>query len=245
MPVSKTMQKVLLLLLTATVLPGCACVAQLQDLQFSLANKQRASSAWSANYSREERHAFGPDFHAGFKKGYYNTAMGLDCRLPPVAPPKYWTAKYQSCNGQRAVQDWFHGYQQGIAAAQAGNCPNYTEIPVSPNAPVVNKTGCGVCYSATCCPTSGINMDQECSGCNSAAGEYLQVVPDGGFNGVEPEASSAKVPVGRPNSAQAYGREKVKVEQDPFIDLPHSHAVIPSTCDVPQGLIGGYGVGAL
>lgn len=130
---------------------GCVSVAGLQDMHFSMCNKYRASESWKCSFSSEQRRNLTCDFESGFKRGYYDTAMNKDCRIPPIAPPKYWAARYQSCEGQSAVQDWFRGYQHGIAAAQSGSCPATAEVPVSPGAPVLNKTGCGACYSPDCC----------------------------------------------------------------------------------------------
>lgn len=140
-----------LLVIASVSLSGCASVATLQDWQFCYANKSRAAEAWKCTFSSESRKTLSADFEAGFKKGYYDTAMNKDCRLPPVAPPKYWSARYQTCEGQACVQEWFRGYQHGIASAQSSNDASSAEVPVSPCAPVMNKTGCGACYSPDNC----------------------------------------------------------------------------------------------
>lgn len=140
-----------LLVIASVSMSGCASVATFQDWQFCYANKSRASEAWKCTFSPEARQSLTADFEAGFKKGYFDTAMNKDCRLPPVAPPKYWSARYQSCEGQTCVQEWFRGYQHGIASAQSSNVASSAEVPLSPFAPVVNKTGCGACYSPSNC----------------------------------------------------------------------------------------------
>ncbi len=140
-----------LLVIASVSMSGCASVATFQDWQFCYANKSRAAEAWKCSFSSEARKSLSADFEAGFKKGYYDTATNKDCRLPPVAPPKYWSARYQSCEGQACVQEWFRGYQHGIASAQSSNDASSAEVPVSPCAPVVNKTGCGACYSPGNC----------------------------------------------------------------------------------------------
>lgn len=140
-----------LLVIASVSMSGCASVATLQDWQFCYANKSRAAEAWKCTFSPEARKSLSADFEAGFKKGYYDTATNKDCRLPPVAPPKYWSARYQTCEGQACVQEWFRGYQHGIASAQSSSDAGSAEVPVSPCAPVVNKTGCGACYSPGNC----------------------------------------------------------------------------------------------
>ena len=151
-------------LATCACSSGCISVAGIQDFNFSLANKARASSAWKEHFTPEQRRTLTSDFAAGFKKGYYDTAMNKDCRVPPVAPPKYWSARYQTCEGQCKVQDWFSGYQHGISAAQSGNCPSFAEVPVGPGAPSTNVSGCGGCYSADKCNCNPVvQPGQECS----------------------------------------------------------------------------------
>lgn len=133
--------------LLCLTMAGCACVATEQDWLYKLAQHQRAGESYRSRYSPEQRKCHSCDFYAGFKRGYFETSIGRDCRVPAVAPPKYWTAHYQSCEGQEAVQDWFRGYQDGIAAASADGYRYFNEVPVSAQAPVVNRTACGMCQS--------------------------------------------------------------------------------------------------
>lgn len=154
-----------LLVAACVCLSGCSTVATLQDWHFCCTNKYRASEAWKCTFSPEDRKCLSCDFETGFKKGYFDTVMNRDCRLPPVAPPKYWAARYQSCEGQLQVQEWFKGYQHGIAAAQSTDLPGSAEVPVSPGAPIVNKTGCGACYSPNNCRCQPHSAD-------SSAGEF-------------------------------------------------------------------------
>ncbi|MFO0940321.1 MAG: hypothetical protein U0930_06085 [Pirellulales bacterium] len=191
---------------------GCVTVAGLQDMHFSCSNKLRASDAWRCSFTSEQRRSLSCDFESGFKKGYYDTAMNKDCRLPPIAPPKYWAAKYQTCEGQCAVQDWFRGYQHGIAVAQSGSCSQTAEIPISPGAPVLNKTGCGACYSPDCC------KDANCNQCGQNSSEEF----------VQPY-----------HYEQTNGSKSVPASQ--MIDMPDSKAIIPVSFQSSGGLIGGYG----
>lgn len=147
-------QHTLCLGLLCLTLGGCACVATEQDWTYKLTQKQRAASCYTERYSSEQRKCLSCDFRSGFKEGYYETSIGKDCRVPPVAPPKYWSAHYQSCEGQVAVQDWFRGYQEGIAAASSSGHRYFNQVPVSAEAPIVNRTACGMCRSTDPCNCS-------------------------------------------------------------------------------------------
>jgi hypothetical protein len=141
--------------LLSITMSGCASVATEQDWLYKLAQKHRAGESYQNCFSAEQRSCHSCDFKAGFKTGYYETSIGRDCRVPPVAPPKYWTAHYQNPEGQVAIQDWFKGYQSGISSAIAAGHRYFHEVPVSTQAPVVNKTACGMCQS--CEPCSCLN----------------------------------------------------------------------------------------
>ena len=145
------------IVMACSLLLACGCVALPigQDARYRYVNRKRACQAWKQCYSTEKRRCLGKDFEDGFKTGYFDTATGLDCRVPPVAPSKYWTAKYQNCEGQAAVQSWFRGYQNGIVAAQACALDQFNTVPVSPQAPVLNQTACGQCFAADPCEDCG------------------------------------------------------------------------------------------
>lgn len=196
---------------------GCSSVATLQDWHFSYCNHQRAKAAWKESFSAKGSGRCS-DFKAGFRQGYYDTAMGKDCRLPPVAPPKYWSAKYQGCHGQLAIDRWFEGYRCGIAHAQAGGCSDSAEVPVSPEAPVLNKTSCGTCYSPNLCgshsgptPSAMDGRVSALSGCHCA-------------NLLESELPG--------------GRTKV----EPPLDGSDNQRVIRAGYSDAEGMIGGYGM---
>lgn len=143
--------KFLSLCLAIISISGCTLCADKQDCHYFASARMDARSAWRNCYSHEKRKCLSAHFERGFKKGFSDTRSGKDCRLPPVAPPRYWSTRYQCCEGQACVQDWFRGYQQGIAVAESQGQKFFNEIPVSPNAPVLNKTACGMCQSVDPC----------------------------------------------------------------------------------------------
>lgn len=145
---------------------GCIGAAGLQDWNYNRVNRSRAATCWKSSFDREKRNELGRDFELGFKSGYFDLATGRDCRVPPVAPPKYWSANYQTCDAQACVQAWFRGYQSGVTAAQKCGLDSFNSVPVSACAPTVNCSGDGACYSADecssadgeCCPEPGVQF---------------------------------------------------------------------------------------
>lgn len=134
---------------------GCAVLPIGQDARYQYVNRKRASAAWKQCFSKEKRRCLSIDFECGFKAGFFDTATGKDCRLPAVPPSKYFAARYQCCEGQTAVQDWFRGYQSGIMVAQGRSLDVFNDVPVSPHAPVINQTGCGLCMAGDPCQDCG------------------------------------------------------------------------------------------
>ncbi len=157
-----------LLLITST---GCSGFAGLQDLHYCATNKSRAYIAWYSNADRTQRKALGSDYAHGYKLGFYDAATGRGCKLPAIPPPCYWSTKYQSCEGQAAIQDWYRGYQCGVTAAQAKGYPSFHAVPLGPCAPIVNETGCQGCSAPDYC--NGGN----CSASDSSV-SYSQVPAD-------------------------------------------------------------------
>lgn len=139
------------LVLCTPLAAGCISTASIQDWNYIRVNKSRANSAWKAMYTRSERVCQGDDFEAGFKAGFLAAATGDNCQPPAVPPPKYWSAKYQTCEGQEFIQDWYRGYQCGLAAADSHGYSQFNQVPVSPTAPTLNHSGCGQCYAPDRC----------------------------------------------------------------------------------------------
>lgn len=140
-----------LFLMALSSLGLCGCAASWQDLHYAAVNKTRAEYSWYSNTSLSDRWNCGSDYAYGYKSGYYDKATGKACTLPPVPPPCYWSTKYQCCEGQKHIQDWYRGYQCGVAAAEGSGYPYFHDVPLGPQAPVINKDGCGACYAPTGC----------------------------------------------------------------------------------------------
>ena len=117
---------VLGMLALGTGFGGCA---SLEDYHYYKVNRIRAAAAWSNAKSCLPASAINHDFACGFKEGYYSVATG-GSHCPPVAPPPcYWAAKYQSTQGQAAVNQWFQGFQSGVIAADRDGRSIWTTVP--------------------------------------------------------------------------------------------------------------------
>lgn len=138
----------LLLIFGLVAATGCA---GLQDAEYAAANWSRAELGWLGSTTASQRRASSGDYAKGWKAGFYDASSGKACGLPPVPPSCYWSYKYQGCDGQNAIADWYRGYQCGVAAAESKGFPAFHEVPIGPSAPVVNKPGCGACYSVDQC----------------------------------------------------------------------------------------------
>ncbi len=207
------------LLLGAVCLPlsGCVSMAGLQDCQYRHTQRKRAAASWRQCHTLEQRACLSSHYEAGYKAGFFDTATGRDCRVPPVAPPKYWAARYQCCEGRTCVEDWFRGYQCGIAAAQSKGYPPFHEVPVSVDAPTTNKTACGMCYACDPC---------ECS---------LQNGPELPMTGL-PAGLPVERTIPHPDTAPSISQPVETAH--PIDDAAGHNVVIPA----PQlGLIGGSG----
>lgn len=70
----------------------------------------------------------------GFEQAFVDLAEGGDGSIPPIPPKRYWNAEFRCPAGSGCAQDWFVGYEAGVAAAGATvPCP-HPVIPVSGNA---------------------------------------------------------------------------------------------------------------
>lgn len=192
---------------------GCSCIATKQDWHYQFANWRRANTAFDCCYTKEKQKCLGCDFERGFKRGFIDTSMGKDCRVPAVPPPRYWSAKYQCASGQEIVQSWFLGYEQGIIASQSAGYPEFNEVPVSVNAPVLNKTACGMCQSCDPCGCSA-------SGCAPSMGGVHEYVNEAGGSAQPspPLAMPSQISTDRGNSRPDFSEERVSAQRVPVRD---------------------------
>jgi hypothetical protein len=72
-----------------------------------------------------------PDYARGFVFGYADYLdLGGTGAPPPVPPSRYWKDCYSNPEGQRAMELWYAGYQDGIAAVCESG---YRELEIVPS----------------------------------------------------------------------------------------------------------------
>lgn len=108
------------------IVSSVGCVA-VQDCEYRLAQNLRAASAYRSSCDS----GMGYHFASGWKKGYADVLMGGDGQCPAVPPQCYWSHKFQNERGEAAIEDWFQGYSQGAAVAQASGREHYHDVPRS------------------------------------------------------------------------------------------------------------------
>ncbi len=131
-------------------------------------NRTMAQKAWLCEKDRfcNRRHA--KDFKQGFIAGYLEVAEGGNGCVPAIAPSSYWGWRYQSADGQNAVNAWFEGYPMGVRAAEQDGVGNWTEIrpssmaqmqyePFDPNMMPMNQNGNPFQQSGEHCETEFID----------------------------------------------------------------------------------------
>ncbi len=63
---------------------------------------------------------FSVDEQCGFLDGFADYLdAGGNGNPPPLPPRRYWRTEHENPDGYQAMQDWYRGYAQGAAAAQA------------------------------------------------------------------------------------------------------------------------------
>ncbi|KAA5538888.1 hypothetical protein FYK55_25975 [Roseiconus nitratireducens] len=100
----------------------------LDDFVISHRNRAMAAKAW---YREKECHcnqAYLAEFKEGFLQGYIDVATGADGCVPAIAPSQYWGWRYQSADGQAAVNAWFAGYPLGAKAAEEDGVAHWGQI---------------------------------------------------------------------------------------------------------------------
>lgn len=108
----------------------------LDDFMIGYRNQVLAAKAWHANKHCHANRGHQRDFKAGFMQGYIDVANGSSGCVPSVAPASYWGWRYQSADGQNAVNAWFAGYPLGAQLAEQDGVNNWSSIrPTGAQAP--------------------------------------------------------------------------------------------------------------
>ena len=90
----------------------------LDEFMIGYRNQALAAKAWHRVKNCYKNKTYYDDFKTGFFAGYADVAAGGPGCTPAVAPTSYWGWRYQSRDGQAAVNAYFEGYPLGVKAAE-------------------------------------------------------------------------------------------------------------------------------
>lgn len=133
------MRWLFLVLCVSTASPGCSLfVTAARDVSYEVKlrvqecredwrNRQSAQEAWESAYGKKNDN---PDHACGFKAGFADYLSAGGTGMPPPLPPRhYWGYKYQTPAGHEAIEQWYAGYKEGAAAAQASGLRQLVLVP--------------------------------------------------------------------------------------------------------------------
>src|SRR6056297_889315 len=82
----------------------------IDDFMVNHRNSVMASRAWYRERAHFKDHCHQREVKKGFMDGYNDVAGGGTGCIPAVAPRDYWGWRYQTADGNAAVNSWFEGY---------------------------------------------------------------------------------------------------------------------------------------
>ncbi|TWU54609.1 hypothetical protein Poly51_33280 [Rubripirellula tenax] len=103
----------------------------IDDFMIGYRNRALAEKAWHCRKDQFCNQRNEREFRDGFMKGYMEVAEGGNACTPAIAPSQYWGWRYQSANGQGAVNAWFQGFPQGARAAEEDGVGHWSQIGTS------------------------------------------------------------------------------------------------------------------
>jgi hypothetical protein len=204
---------------------GCASI---EDKQYRHSKAIEARLAWYSSAGVPGRIHSGADYASGWRKGYYDVAMGGRGCPPSVPPEKYWGTKYQSSAGHQAIQSWYAGYQNGAIAADRAGANNWHDVPSMPGEHVGPMSMPG--------GSSGMMIEQ---------GSPVSVPSD------EPAAPSVlkaprseAVPIPRtPADPTAHGSVEFEFPPVDVVPVPAEDEAVPSPSDSVERRLPGWQTG--
>lgn len=97
--------------------------------QLELERERCAARAETDDYTRPP---FSIDHEQGFEDGFVDYLMyGGPGNPPPLPPRRYWWSNCENLAGCNAIQEWFQGFEHGVAAAKASGCRQCVTVPLS------------------------------------------------------------------------------------------------------------------
>lgn len=118
--------------------PGCTTTSGLagaigdggcvDDFMIGYRNRALAEKAWHCQKGQFCNQQHSKEFKEGFTEGFMEVATGGNGCVPTIAPKQYWGWRYQSAQGQGAVNSWFEGYPMGVRAAEQAGVGNWGNV---------------------------------------------------------------------------------------------------------------------
>lgn len=106
---------------------------QVTDARLSNQQYQRwAKQEWHRICETEGGGTYSSDYGNGFIQGFVDlVSAGGSASPPPIPPRKYWRIGYRNARGQRAIEEWYQGFEHGARVAEEGGYRDRAIIPSS------------------------------------------------------------------------------------------------------------------
>jgi hypothetical protein len=115
--------------------PGC--LSQIQDAGISSKNHCWAHFAWKLQRPSIDKYCaprpLVENYGKGWRRGYYDVAMGGGGQVPLLPPNCYWGIGHMNPLGHEEIRAWFAGYQDGAMAAKQDGVGFWSRIMTSCN----------------------------------------------------------------------------------------------------------------
>jgi hypothetical protein len=103
---------------------------QTDNVLTCLRNRRLANEAWTQAQGADPGHGYSKDYARGFTDGFADYLDTGGCGGPPPLPARrYWLLHYRTPQGHAAINDWFAGFQHGVAAAQESGYRRWVTVP--------------------------------------------------------------------------------------------------------------------
>ncbi len=119
-------------------IPGCTTTSGMvgaigdghciDEFMIGYRNRALAEKAWHCQKHQFCNQQHSKEFKDGFMDGFMEVAGGGNGCVPAIAPKQYWGWRYQSAQGQGAVNSWFEGYPMGVRAAEQAGVGNWGQV---------------------------------------------------------------------------------------------------------------------
>jgi hypothetical protein len=117
---------------------GTDVADSVNDILEQVRNRKWARGAWDVILSTDP-HQYSKDYARGFKDGFAAFLGDGQGEPPAVAPARYRSIFFQTPQGYHAIEDWFAGYNRGVAVAINTGCRRWVTGPLAapvPSAPM-------------------------------------------------------------------------------------------------------------